>query len=248
MYATCYLSGQTGNQLFQIAATISLARDNNIPWYIPEVVFSRYMTSTPFGYLPRWSEEESGRFQFMFRETNNWGYKPIPYYGTPICIKGWFQSYKYFINHIDYIREVINIPINPAYKGKVGIHVRRGDYLRWPKKFPVVTEQYIRQAMKMFGTSAEFVFFSDGKDWVESHFPGYEINQTPTDKPLIAMGEMASCSHNIIANSSFSYWGAMLNSNPDKIVVAPHYLNWFGPQGPKSINTICPPEWTQIRY
>jgi len=110
----------------------------------------------------------------------------------------------------------------------VAVHLRRGDYLNLPDHHPVMDLNYFMKAMKKFPKDSIFLVFSDDTDWCNANFPGigekFFIIEGQTDVEDFAM--MTMCDHNCIANSSFSWWGAWLNDNPDKVVVAPN--KWFG--------------------
>ncbi len=118
-------------------------------------------------------------------------------------------------------------------KHSVAVHVRRGDYSAagYSSFFGVLPEDYYTQAIdevrRRVGNPA-FYFFSDDIAWCKSNFgtSGAEFIEHNTGSEAYKdMLLMASCNHNIIANSTFSWWGAWLNSNPDKVVIAPK--QWF---------------------
>ena len=109
------------------------------------------------------------------------------------------------------------------------IHVRRGDYLNSPNHHPTQNMNYYMRAIKEMPKDSVFLIFSDDIKWCKENFPNLpekfifvEGNKDYEDLHL-----MTHCKNNIIANSTFSWWGAWLNSNSDKIVVAPK--KWFGP-------------------
>jgi len=112
----------------------------------------------------------------------------------------------------------------------VSIHIRRGDYLsnQYSNGFAgVCTNIYYENAIKFIKEKVEypqFYVFTDDKEWVREHFEmngAIYINFNNGKDSWQDMYLMSQCKHNIIANSSFSWWGAWLNNNPDKIVVAP---------------------------
>jgi hypothetical protein len=97
--------------------------------------------------------------------------------------------------------------------------------------------------MELIGDSI-FVFISDDINWVKEHFKGDNIVYSPFKTDIDDLILMSKCDNNIIANSSFSWWGAYLNKNEDKKVVAP--IEWFGVNGPKDIQDIIPKNWIKI--
>ncbi|MCX6701646.1 MAG: alpha-1,2-fucosyltransferase [Candidatus Zambryskibacteria bacterium] len=133
-----------------------------------------------------------------------------------------------------------------------GIHIRRGDYVTIKKiadKHGVLSISYYEQTMaKIIERFPDTVFFvfSDDMEWAKENFPKkYPVifvsnPNIPDYEELILM---SLCKHNIIANSTFSWWGAWLNTNPNKIVIAPK--NWFTDIN-KDTNDLILPAWIQI--
>jgi hypothetical protein len=85
------------------------------------------------------------------------------------------------------------------------------------------------------------IFISDDKEWCKENFNGIV---SPFDDEIDDLILMMNCDNNIIANSSFSWWGAYLNQNPNKVVIGPK--KWFGPYGPQDQDDIIPPNWIKI--
>ncbi len=134
----------------------------------------------------------------------------------------------------------------------VSLHIRRGDYLSIPKIaniYNTLPFSYYEKAMiKILEKHPDAHFFvsSDDINWVKNNFPkNYPV--TFISSPEISASEelvlMSKCKHNIIANSTFSWWGAWLNPNPDKIVIAPK--NWFRDES-KNENDLIPKTWIKI--
>ena len=147
------------------------------------------------------------------------------------------------------------------------LHVRRGDpnltdprgfkwsYTQCGSMHPVQPVEYYEKALKHFRKDQPVIVFSDSTDWVkEQDFfkPDRFMISEPEDKyadgsftPYADLCLMSLCSHAIIANSSMSWWGAWLQTNPDKIVIAPKM--WFGPDyKDKDTKDLYCPEWVLI--
>ena len=125
------------------------------------------------------------------------------------------------------------------------IHVRRGDYVRHSNHHPVQTMDYFNKGIDVVKDNTyTFLVFSDDIEWCKEHFKVDNIIYIEDEKDYIEIYLMSLCDNDIIANSSFSWWGSFLNKNPNKKVFAPSI--WFGPRGPRNFVDIFQPEWTVI--
>lgn len=182
---------------------------------------------------------------------------------VPIYLKGYFQSYKYFHGFEDYVRNLFSFPVHSLSQknidlipilqkeNTIAIHVRRGDYVTdtLTNQFHgVCSFEYYTKGILEITSKIEnptLVFFSDDCEWVKQNFDRLTFNKIfiTHNKGInswIDMYLMSICSHNIIANSSFSWWAAWLNNNKTKIVVAPK--KWFQAKE-IDINSIIPEQW-----
>ncbi len=135
----------------------------------------------------------------------------------------------------------------------VTIHVRRGDYVadrRTGDYHGVCSLEYYRAAIAELAKHTErphFFIFTDDHSWVKAHllldFPATYVDCNGQDKGYEDLRLMSHCKHHIIANSSFSWWGAWLNRNPAKIVVAPR--KWFNGPNPDTKDLI-PAGWIRL--
>ncbi len=134
----------------------------------------------------------------------------------------------------------------------VSVHIRRSDYqnkVNFNKLGCICDLDYYKRAMEYmrnFLPNPHFLFFSDEPEWVKENFNisnslVIEKNMFNDYEDWYDMYLMSLCKHNIIANSSFSWWGAWLNQNSDKIVIAPSL--WFVDCKDKDV---CPPEWIRL--
>lgn len=191
------------------------------------------------------------RYLLNYSDRFFWVENPLGIYNehvfeTTNCVfVGYWQTEKYF-KHIrnelladfsfkggdikfEQLRE--KIKDNPQY---VSVHIRRGDYLQNPEIYGNLAEtNYYKKAMKYINSKVNdpvYVYFSDDIQWVKERFDndtGIFIEASMFEDYCMwyDMCLMSCCSHNIIANSSFSWWGAWLNQNADKIVISPEV--WF---------------------
>lgn len=177
-----------------------------------------------------------------------------------LFLEGYFQTQKYFIKYEKEIRadfEIIS-PLKPqtqdtlAYMqtvNAVSIHFRRGDYVGNAMHETDKTEYY-KSALQLIESRVDnpvYFLFSDDIPWVKENFKSnfethyVDFNDASTNFEDIKL--LSSCQHNIMANSSFSWWGAWLNKNPNKIVIAPKL--WFND---KKVNTsdVIPETWITL--
>jgi hypothetical protein len=181
-----------------------------------------------------------------------------------IYIKGHRQSEKYFQ---PYKKEVCNIyqlkdelvsdvkelGKKLSYENSVAIHVRRGDYLRLPIILDwhgVLDESYYCTALNILNNQfpdLKIYYFSDDPQWVNQTlmplFPGTIVSENISKTHYHDFHLIQSCKHQIVANSSFSWWAAWLNPNPEKIVIAPK--KWFN-NAPYDTRDLIPEEWLRI--
>ena len=161
-------------------------------------------------------------------------------------IEGYFQSCKYFE---DFKQEILNdftfkssilekcLTQISNYSNPVAIHIRRGDYVNHPG-FWSITPEYIQNALNHFSNDEyTFLIFSDDIEWCKQIFPEGVIFIEGNQFEDLCL--MSLCDHNIISNSSYSWWGAYLNKNPNKKIIAPK--NWF--TDPKPLNDLYPKTW-----
>jgi len=190
-----------------------------------------------------------------------------------VNLHDYFQSPKYFSNIEDQIREDFTFKaeiLDPCQEimsdleNPIFIHVRRGDYVNSQNAHPVCPVEYYKEALTHFDDEVPVLIFSDDIDWCQEQelFAGdrfmlSEYNEkypqscdTNDGKqnaliPYFDMCMMTLCSGGIMANSSMSWWGAWLISNPTKPIVAPK--QWFGEQYKDyNMNDLRPEGWIQV--
>jgi hypothetical protein len=144
----------------------------------------------------------------------------------------------------DYIQEKLD-----GYKKEVGfnkaaIHVRRGDYIKLNHIYNVLDMDYYNAAMKVLKLRGvtEYFIFSNEREWCEKNFIGDNFTFIHDDD-IIELFLMSKFTHQIIGNSAFSWWGAYLNNNEYRQVIAPN--KWFSRARPKADN-IIPKSWMKI--
>lgn len=180
-------------------------------------------------------------------------------------ILGFFQSEKYFKSVEKYIREdfeFADLPDEANLKmirkinstPSISLHIRRGDYVqkqRYQDAYATCSLDYYKRAVEHIAQKVPnptLFIFSDDIEWVKKNlklpYESVYVSHNTGKKSFEDMRLMSLCSHNVIANSSFSWWGAWLNKNENKIVVAPE--KWFNDK--KIIQTdVIPQGWIKIK-
>lgn len=158
-----------------------------------------------------------------------------------VYISGYFACEKYYADILYDLREKIQFPVsgNPLNRqiseemqgcSSVSVHVRRGDYLNSENRAmfgDICTDAYYQGAMDVIRKAvpdAHFYIFSDDIPYVREKYQGKEytiVDINHGKDSFYDMWLMSNCRHNICANSTFSFWGARLNGNFDKIMIRP---------------------------
>lgn len=255
---TAYLQGGLGNQMFQIAAAYSLSLKLNVECKFD---FNSSFVSTQGHGANKYKDNifkkiNNGEINIkdykIYREPE-FKYNEIPLVDNLILL-GNFQSEKYLpenkndlltlFNFDDEINnEVIDfISKNTKDYPITAIHIRRGDYLLNSNFHPVCTMDYYKKAMEIIG-EGKYIFISDDIEWCKENFIGDNFIFSPFTNEIYDLYLLINCDNHIIANSSFSWWGAYLSEKNGK-VIAPK--TWFGPQGPQDTQDIYINNWIKI--
>ncbi len=185
-------------------------------------------------------------------------------YGGTIILQGYWQSFKYFDNEDKILKKELTIKNEPDAINKnwiaelhkeesVALHVRRGDYVNNPTANAIhgtCTPEYYNNAIKLIlekVNNPSFYIFTDDPEWAENNIsipsPTKVIKHNLGKNDYEDLRLMFHCKHFIIANSSFSWWGAWLSNNPSKIVIAPS--KWFSIDSIPSEDRI-PSSWLRL--
>ena len=186
----------------------------------------------------------------------------VNYLNDNSYLDGYWQSERYFDDNADKIRAefTFKIPFSKINSeiaahilqvNAISLHVRRGDYVTNPKNAYIgfCSLDYYKAAINQMISKIKdpiFFIFSDDIAWVKNNLlfanQAVFVDHNKNTESYNDMRLMSLCKHHIIANSSFSWWGAWLNTNPDKLVIAPK--NWFR----NGINDkdLIPVEWMRL--
>ena len=181
----------------------------------------------------------------------------------PLYMRGYWQNERYFKDYSQDIRKIFSFrsemndqnlsTLEKILQGNsISMHVRRGDYITNPKaaaELGLTPLSFFRSAISYMTrkvASPRFFVFSDDIDWARSNLnAGWPIEYIENNHGPFSFSDMqlmSQCRHHIITNSSFSWWGAWLNPDPEKVVIGPK--KWFA--NPKNLHNPCPPEWVLL--
>lgn len=225
------LYGGLSNQLFIISATIAHAKRHGYEYEIPITVTNPHKPNQLAYGFPGIVYGENHIDLAPYKEPF-FHYSEIPPIDN-IRLDGYWQSPKYFDEFKDELIDMFGMRVEKLLHGWCGIHVRRGDYLRFPNHHPVQPNMYYYDAMeKIYKKTGirNFMIFSDDIEWCKQNFSmfRFEIGYRQGYDEINDLVTLASCPHIIMSNSSYSFWAQYLNPNPDKIVIAPKKERWFG--------------------
>jgi len=193
----------------------------------------------------------------------NVGYQKISLDLKDTYMEGFWQTYKYSerIRNMLIPELTLKIPVEVKYQdlvfkicshNSVSIHIRRGDYISDPKTnkmHSTIDIEYYKRAIKIIGEKIPepaFFIFSDDIEWVKKNLKISSPTTFVSNPQMEDFEElilMSKCKNNIIANSSFSWWAAWLNQNPNKVVIAPK--KWFN-NIKINVDDLLPSDWIKI--
>lgn len=182
---------------------------------------------------------------------------------TPVYLDGYWQSYRYLDFYRSQLLSDFEFRTQPNKKNQnlinqmgevnsIAVHIRRGDYLtnkEFSRVHNVLDLNYYDDALRLIKSKIsdpQFYIFSDDIDWakVNIRIDGKcTFVHNPKESSIEDLRLMKACKHNIIANSTFSWWGAWLNSHPNKMVIAP--IEWLKTDLEKNSDLI-PKEWIRV--
>lgn len=245
---TCKLNGGLGNQLFIISHIFSFAKRYGLEYAIPLQVENPHIAGKGTYIFPGINYSGNIPELTLYKE-QTFHYTPLPKIDN-VCFYGYFQAWRYFDEYKTDLLKAFGFNDLPTNKGFVSIHVRMGDYVRFPDHHPVVSLEYIEKAVAVFKKEdVSFQIFSDDIEAAKNYIPreifndhNYEFEETGDE--LADLKYMAMAEHNITANSSFSAWAAYINPNPNKKIIQPAI--WFGKLIPNNTADLYLPNATII--
>jgi hypothetical protein len=260
--------GYLGNAMFQYSALLGIANKQGYEVYYDPTKKGNMVTLHDEFNISKYTSmphhEQVHAIRKIWKEPNfhfnEEAFSVEEYTG----LNGYFQSEKYFKHIEDDIRSEFKFSngIEKECKSKldqahgdnktvIGVHVRLGDYQALEHVYvPLLKTPYYSSAIEYINNNVDgektFVIFSDGMDVCKSVFRGDEFAFAEGGTAIQDMCLMSMCDHNIICNSSFSWWAAWLNVNKNKKVIAP--TEWFVPneKDPKDTKDLYCEDWIRL--
>ena len=252
---TIRLLGGLGNQMFQYAYGLALRAKGYPVQYSNSALVEgthREYSLGYFGSIPMGNPRGIPRLQ-----EGDPQYDQLLSTVDPLTLIGYWQGEKYFEGVEDQVREFFKFPRPPGMgyfaskmwlaeqTDSVCLHVRRMDYLELQHFHGVLPIEYYRQALTEipYAVNRHVFVISDDPVWCKENFP-YDFDVITGTTKYEDMQLMAACKHAVIANSSFSWWGAWLgDTQKNRVVVAP--AKWFADPSIPSAH-IVPDRWIKI--
>jgi hypothetical protein len=254
------IQGGLGNQMFQYAYGKHLSNKYNtnfkldIRFYDYQGTPKREFILNKFTNINVDTDMNFSLSGQIYKIDDDFNYREIP---NPLSdnyyLDGYWQSEKYFKESESIIREefkpseeIINKLLKTPFidSNTISLHVRRTDYVTSNGYHPVQSIEYYKNAVDQIGEYDYIFIFSDDIKWCKEnlHFKNVIFIEGFTDIEDLYL--MSLCKNNIIANSTFSWWGAWLNNNPNKKVISP--IKWFGDKTNLNNSDIIPNNWVKI--
>jgi hypothetical protein len=242
--------GRLGNQMFQVAATLAAADRADTKAHFPNGTAVQEAFDLPDCIFSESAHSALGYFEKSFEFNPEVFLVP-----NNVNLHGYFQSEKYFLDKEElilknlqfkrHIKERASMLITKLRETLCAVHVRRGDYLNLQHIHCFPGNDYYQHAIEAISKhskNTKFLIFSDDIEWCKSLeiFKNCLFSEENDDRVELCM--MTLCDSHIIANSSFSWWGARLAKS--KMTIAP--AAWFGEAGPKNWKDIYCRGWIKL--
>jgi hypothetical protein len=262
------LMGGLGNQLFQIFTAMAYAIKHGLPFTFQDCselkvghIRKTYWKTMLKGCEPFLNPLSSIKGQ-MYRESG-FRYKTLPEFKDSVILHGYFQSVNYFKDELPIILDILEIPdqiasiktrFNYLFTEPIcSMHFRIGDYKALPDCHPVAPYEYYQQAVKL-SWCKRVLYFNEDRDEQECQAIIERLKAEFPDKTFIhapagtedweQMLLMSCCNEHIIANSTFSWWGALLGASSSVF----YPVQWFGVKlrDSHNISDLVLPTWKGI--
>jgi glycosyltransferase involved in cell wall biosynthesis len=256
-HITPTLAGGLGNQMFEIAAAASLAKDNNSILIVnnEEHILpnqGRNVNTYSSNIFNKIIFDSKINSQYLYTK-DTCEYSTIPYQPN-LKLNGHFQSFKYFDHNRQYIKNLFtNESVIRELKSKykissdaTAIQVRRGDYHKFPDHHPLLSSEYYTEAVKKVETSKIYIF-SDDINWCKTNLKFNVPVEYIKDEDYNELYLISLCKNIIISNSTFGWWAAYLNDRKDSTIIVPSI--WVGNALIKqgfNVDDILFKEWIRI--
>lgn len=241
--------GRLGNFMFMMSNAVAQSLKNDEEFSVPYETTNGFWNPIYFPSLIHPSYTQ-GREDILVNESGH-HYTPLEFSpdwkGKYVIYNGYFQSEKYFKEYRSELLYIFDLPYKLVEK--CSIHARFGDYLKIEGKHILIDEPYLMKAMALIkertGLSVFKVFSDDIKYFKDNFGHIYDFEYSTNTDEMTDMIEISNCHSNINSSSTFSWWGAWLNQNPDKVVIT--QTEWFQ-KGWCGLITddIIPSEWIKL--
>jgi hypothetical protein len=254
--STAYLMGGLGNQMFQISHSFAQSLKNNVKPVFRKWAYTPMQANQPTKYLKniyRNLEFTDDDISVLRIYENSWNDANLNFeFNTNIEFYGYFQSSKNFFDYGEIIKKLfepseyflnkIHNKYN-SFENSIAIHIRRGDYLSISHVLPVIDKSYIDHCLSKFNNYSKIYIFTDDKEWAKNNL-NYENSIIVDDlEDYEEMWMISLCENIIMSNSTFSWWGAYLYKEKNKIFCP---SLWFGPSGENPHFNIFEKKWDII--
>lgn len=250
-------AGRAGNFFFMCAAAWCYAKRYGLEFSVPNHTTSEVWNPIYLqhlvhpNYTPHKPEVSIYENSFSYQELKyDPGWKNLDY---NIVLRGYWQSYKYFWDLREGMLDAWGLPWHHI-PDVCSVHARYGDYLVIPGKHILVDEGYLLAAIDLIKNNTGIrrfkVFSDDIALFKERHGHIYNFEYSTNGDIISDLTEMSCCHSHINSSSTFAYWAAILNRNPDKVVVTQE--KWFQDgwmdeyRRPVDTSDLLPPEWIKI--
>lgn len=250
MIASFKNKGRLGNFLFEAATSYAYSIKHGLDFTIPNPKQSNFWNPIYLNHLFK----RTTPLPIITVQEQTHAYQDIPFHeswrGKMIMLDGYWQSYKYIDPYREEILNAFDIPWKMD-KGLVSIHCRRTDFLKYGDKHVIQDFEYFKTCVEYFLEKGytSFMCFSDDLEWIRKTLEplrglGATFQYSEGKDELTDLNLISCCEHNINSSSTFSWMGAWLNRNPDKIVLTPE--KWFGPSEKLETKDIIPTSWVKV--